>query len=136
MQSMESDNVRRLREGYDAFNRGDYEAVLENWRPDAAVHDRQEVPDPHTYEGMEGALAAFAHAGEGFEEYEIEPVEFLECDDRIVAVIRQRGKGTLSGVVVEDELVHVWTLRDGKVADLRGFSTKADALEHLGWPSS
>jgi len=136
MPRVESDNVRRLREGYEAFNRGEYETVLENWLPDAQVHDRQEVPDPRDYEGLEGARAAFANVIDMFEDYEIEPIEFLERDDHIVTVIRQRGKGKLSGVVVEDELVHVWTVREGKVADLRGFTSKADALEHLGWPSS
>jgi uncharacterized protein len=128
--------VRRVREGYDAFNRGDYEAVLENWHADAAVHDREEVPDPRDYTGFEGAREAFANVIDMFDEYVIEPVEIIEREPHILAVLRQRGRGRTSGVLVEDDIVHVWTVRDGKVADLRGFSTKEDALEHLGWPSS
>jgi hypothetical protein len=130
------ENVERLREGYEAFNRGEYDAVLENWRPDVEVHDRPEVPDARDYEGIEGARAAFAGVLEMFETYEIEPVEFIERGEHVVAVLRQQGRGRTSGVEVAGDIVHVWTIREGKVADLRAFSSKQDALKHLGWPSS
>jgi ketosteroid isomerase-like protein len=82
------------------------------------------------------AREAFAGAVEMFEEYEIEPVEFLKAEEHVLAVLRQRGRGRTSGAEVEGEIVHLWTIRDGKVADLRAFSSREDALEHLGWPSS
>jgi uncharacterized protein len=131
-----AENVQRLREGYEAFNRGDFEAVLELMHPDVEVHDRPEVPDPRDYEGLDGARAAFASVLEMFEQYEIEPVEFIDGDEYVVVVLRQRGRGLASGVDVEGEIVHVWTVRDGQAVDLRAFSSRADALDHLGWPSS
>jgi ketosteroid isomerase-like protein len=133
---VESDTIRQLREGYAAFNRGEYEEVLEQWDPEVAVHDRPEVPDPRDYEGLEGARQAFAGVVELFAEYEIEPVEFIDGGEQVVAVLRQRGRGRSSGVEVEGEIVHVWNVKEGKVMDLRAFSSKQDALEHLGWPSS
>ena len=46
---MESDTIKQLRDGYDAFNRGDFETVLRNFAPDFEGHDREEIPDPaHT----------------------------------------------------------------------------------------
>jgi ketosteroid isomerase-like protein len=133
---VESDTIRQLRDGYEAFNRGEYEEVLEQWHPEVAVHDRPEVPDPRDYEGLEGAREAFAGVVGLFAEYEIEPVEFIDGGDQVVAVLRQRGRGRSSGVEVEGEIVHLWNVKDGKVMDLRAFSSKHDALEHLGWPSS
>jgi uncharacterized protein len=133
---VESDTIRLLREGYEAFNRGEYDAVLENWHSDVKVHDRHEVPDARDYAGVDGAREAFAGVIEMFEEYEIDPVEFMERGEHVVAVLRQHGRGRTSGVEVEGEIVHLWTIREGKVADLRAFSTKQDALDHLGWPSS
>jgi ketosteroid isomerase-like protein len=133
---VESNNIRQLRDGYEAFNRGDWESVLRNWHPDAEVHDRDEVPDPRDYQGLEGAREAFAGVVEMFDEYVIEPGEMLERGDTVLVVARQRGRGKTSGIEVEDKIVHVWTIQDGKVTDLRAFSTKEDALEHLGWPSS
>jgi ketosteroid isomerase-like protein len=77
-----------------------------------------------------------ANMVELFNEYEIVPVEFVEGEDHVVVVAQQRGRGRASGVEVEDEIVHVWTVNDGKVSELRAFSAKQDALEHLGWPPS
>ena len=133
---MSSEDVEALRRGYEAFNRGDYEAVLALMHPDVAVHDRPEVPDPRDYQGLEGAREAFAGVIEMFAQYEIEPVEFIDGGEHIVVVLRQRGRGLASGVDVESEIVHVWTVRDGKAVDLRAFSSREDALDHLGWPSS
>ena len=133
---MESDTVKQLRDGYDAFNRGDLETVLRNFDPDFEGHDREEIPDPRHTEGLDGALEAMANMVEMFDEYEIVPVEFVEGEDHVVVVAQQRGRGRASGVEVEDEIVHVWTVNEGKVSELRAFSAKQDALEHLGWPSS
>ena len=133
---MESANIRQLREGYAAFNRGDFDAVLRNFHPDFEAFDREEVPDPRRYDGLEGALEAFRGVVEMFDEYVVEPVEFIEGEAHIVVVARQRGRGSASGVEVEGEIVHVWTIRDGKTAGLRAFSSRDEALRHLGWPSS
>jgi ketosteroid isomerase-like protein len=133
---VESASIQQLRRGYANFNRGDFEAVLENFDPSVEVHDRQEIPDPREYSGLEGARQAFASVLEMFDEYEIEPVEFVERGEQILVVANQRGRGQASGVTVEGEIVHVWTVRDGRSVDLRAFSTKQDALDHLGWPSS
>jgi uncharacterized protein len=136
MCGMESDVVRQLREGYEAFNRGDFDAVLRNFDSDFEAYEREEVPDPRRYEGREGARDAFANAVEMFDEYEIVPVEFVEGTEHVLVVAQQRGRGRASGVEVEGEIVHVWTIRNGRTSALRGFSSKRDALEHLGWPSS
>jgi ketosteroid isomerase-like protein len=133
---VESDTIKQFRDGYDAFNRGDFETVLRNFDPDFEGYDREEIPDPRHSEGLEGALEAFANMVELFDEYEIVPVEFVEGEEHVVVVARQRGRGRASGAQVEDDIVHVWTVKDGKVLGLRAFSSKQDALEHLGWPSS
>jgi uncharacterized protein len=133
---VESDTIKQLRDGYDAFNRGDFETVLRNFDPDFEAYDREELPDPGHYEGLEGALEAFANVVEMFDEYEIVPVEFVEGEEHVVVVAHQRGRGRASGAQVEDDIVHVWTVKDGKTSGLRAFSSKQDALEHLGWPSS
>jgi uncharacterized protein len=133
---MESDTIKQLRDGYDAFNRGDFETVLRNFAPDFEGHDREEIPDPAHSVGLEGAREALANMVELFDEYEIVPVEFVEGEEHVVVVAHQRGRGRASGAEVKDEIVHVWTVKDGKTSGLRAFSSKQDALEHLGWPSS
>ena len=133
---MESDNLRRLREAYEAFNRGDIDRVLHNIDPAFEGQDREEIPDPRRYEGVEGAREAMTRAFDMFDEYEIVPVEIVEGEDHILVVAHQRGRGQTSGVVVEGEVVHVWKVAGGRTSGLRAFSSKEDALRHLGWPSS
>jgi ketosteroid isomerase-like protein len=133
------EDVERLRDGYAAFNRGDFEAALASMGDEMVIHDRDEVPDPRTYSGTAGALEAFAALGTDFHDYSIEPVEIVDGEDWIVVVARQRGRGKRSGALVEGEIVHLWRLRDGVAIALHGFSTKEDALAAArdpGWPSS
>jgi ketosteroid isomerase-like protein len=137
MYGVESEIARQIREGYEAFNRGDYDTVLRSFSNDFEAFERDEIPDPQHYEGLDGARQAFANAAEMFDEYEIEPREYIEGDGRhVVVVAHQRGRGKASGASVEGEIVHVWTVDHGRTSGLRAFSSKRDALDHLGWPSS
>jgi ketosteroid isomerase-like protein len=133
------DDVERLRKGYADFNSGDFAAVFELLDNEFVVRDRDEVPDPQVYQGIEGARRVFAVVGDGFEEYSIEPVEFADGDGWVVVAAVQRGRGELSGAVVEGNIFHLWRLREGLATELRAFSTKKDALAAArdpGWPSS
>jgi uncharacterized protein len=121
-------DVEQLRRGYEAFNRGDFESALVNVAEDFVAADRKEVPDPRTYRGLDEARRAFLGVGGDFDEYSFEPIEFIDGGDWIVAVLVQRGRGRLSGAEVEGEISHLWRLRDGKVTELRAFSTREEAL--------
>ena len=137
---MSQDDVERLRQGYEDFNRGDYAAIFALLDEGFFVQDREEVPDPQTWRGMDGALRAFQSVGSDFEDYVIEPVEFVDGDGWVVVVVHQRGRGKASGAPVEGELCHLWRLRDGRATELRAFTTREEALaaaaRDTGWPSS
>src|ERR687893_630633 len=95
-------DIERLRAGYDAFNRGDYEAVLRNFDPAVEFRDRAEVPDPRTYQGHGGVLSQFTAIGSEFKDYRIEPLGFeVVGEEHLVATVRQSGTGRASGVPVE-----------------------------------
>jgi ketosteroid isomerase-like protein len=123
------DRVERLRRGYEAYNRGEPVELMATVTDDFVAHDRAELPDPQVHHGMEGAQAALAAARAEFDEYEVEPYEFIPLEDTVVVCARQRGRGHASGAVVESEIFHVWKLRGDKVAGLWAFSTREEALE-------
>ena len=129
-------DLDRLRHGYAAFNRGDYDALLETLNPDFVLTDREEVPDPQTYRGLEAAVEAFVAVSSDFDEYFIEPVEMIDGGDWIVVVARQSGRGKSSGVPVEGEVAHLWRVQDGKAVGLHAFSTRDEALAAAAAPSS
>jgi ketosteroid isomerase-like protein len=126
-------DVERLRRNYDAYNRGDWEAAMEQLAPDFVAKDRAELPDPRTYRGREGAEAAFQGAGEGFADYRIEPEEFIDLGGSVVVILRQSGRGEASGAPVEGTVVHLWRIGpDGRAKSLEAFSTREEALAAAG----
>ncbi|MFL5820310.1 MAG: nuclear transport factor 2 family protein [Solirubrobacteraceae bacterium] len=124
----DSRDVRRLRRGYEAFNRGDFETVLRDVSPDVEVRDRDEIPDPGVYRGLDAVREIFARNTAEFEDYRVDPEEFIEVGEHIVVVARQSGRGRASGAPVSGTIVHAWHLRDGRVVGMRAFSDPEQAL--------
>jgi ketosteroid isomerase-like protein len=125
-------DVDSMRAGYEALSRGDVAGVLELMDAAIEVRDRPESPDPRTYRGHEGVLAALQQSFETFEEFDLIPERFVEADDQIVVVLRMQARGRGSGVPVEDRIAHLWTLREGKAVALQVYSEPGDALEAAG----
>jgi ketosteroid isomerase-like protein len=131
---MAETNVERLRAGYEAVDRGDFEAVRGLFHPDVQLFDRPEVPDAASYRGWEGMASTVRDSQQTFEDFRFEPEQFFERGDRIVAIVTMTGRGRASGVPVEERIAHLWTLRDGRAVELRAFTDPADALEAAGLP--
>lgn len=126
------DDIERLRAGYDAFNRGDFDAVLRNFDPDVEFRDRSEVPDPRTYHGHRGVLWQFTTIDSEFKDYRIEPLDFeVVGEEHLVATVHQSGTGRASGVPVEETLFHLWRLEGGRVVDMRAFSSREEAVRAI-----
>ena len=51
--------------------------------------------------------------------------------DLVVVFIRVIARGGASGLPSERETAHVWSVRDGRLAAIRIFRDRADALEAL-----
>jgi ketosteroid isomerase-like protein len=125
--------------GYQAFNHGTWESIEQNFTDDFVGRDRAELPDPQEYRGLEGARRGFFDSFRTFEEFKVEPLEYVDGDDWVLVVLRQTGRGRLSQADVTGDVVHLWRMRDGKVAGLFVYTTKEEALAAArdpGWPSS
>jgi ketosteroid isomerase-like protein len=128
---MASERVEALRSGYEAFNRGEVEGLLGTAAPDFVARDRAELPDPRTHRGLEGAAEALRRAREGFDEYRIDPQEFIERGDHVVVVARQTGRGSMSGAEVTGAIVHLWGYRGDRIVSLQAYSDREQALAAL-----
>jgi uncharacterized protein len=133
---MAESNEQRLRRGYAALSRGDYEAIRELLDPEIVLRDRPEVPDAGSYRGFEGMLSTLRDTSESFEEFRLEPTEFFEQGDKVVVFLVMTGRGRTSGVPVEERIAHLWTLREGLAVELQAFTVQADALEAAGMSRS
>jgi len=110
-------HVELVRRGYELFAAGDYEAVAELMAPDAEVGDSGGLALPGTAagsrQGPEGFLRSAEEGPEAFEDYRVEPQQFIDAGDAIVVPVRVSGRGRTSGVPLDTRLVHLWVLRDG-----------------------
>jgi ketosteroid isomerase-like protein len=110
---------------YGAFGRGDVPAVLEMLEPDV---DWTFVGPPDDYpvfggrKGREGALAFFRALGENEDIQLFEPQAFHEAGDTVAVEGRAALILKTNGQRVAYDWVHLWTVRNGKVARLRGFT--------------
>ncbi|MDQ6914994.1 MAG: nuclear transport factor 2 family protein [Actinomycetota bacterium] len=130
---MSQDDVQRLREGYEAFNAGDWERVIASFAPDFTSSDRPDLLDAER--DVEPARA-MERAGAQFDDYRLDPLRFEDGEDWVLVTVRQSGRGKVSGVPVEEELFHLWDVRGGRAVQLRAFSTKEEALAVTGWSAS
>jgi ketosteroid isomerase-like protein len=129
---MSQANVELVRAIYDRFRAGDTEGALALHDPEVEVHDRPQAPDPQVYLGHEGVLSSLRVSQAAFEGLEMVPEELLDVGDRVVVVFRFRGTGRGSGVPIDEQLAHVWTIRDGKAVRMEVHSGRDEALRAAG----
>lgn len=128
---MSREDEERLRRGYEAFNEGGVDAILGWLAPEITVRDRESGPDRETHHGLIGIKELFESTMEAFDQFTLEPLEFVEVGDKMIVVLRQRARGRGSGVELDSEVAHVWTMGTGTPAGLRIYRDKEQALEAL-----
>jgi ketosteroid isomerase-like protein len=128
---MAHQNVEIVQAMYEAFALGDLTTLVSYLDPAVKVHDRPLHPEASVYEGPEGFLRFAETDWAAFDEVTYEPQEFLARGAYVVVSIRQSGRGKGSALGVEESIVNVWKLRDGKCVELRNYSTIDEALASL-----
>jgi ketosteroid isomerase-like protein len=95
------------------------------------VHDH-DTPDQGEYRGHTGFGRWLEEWGAAWAEWNIEPEEFIDAGDRIVAIIRMKTKGQGSGVETERQDAMVITMRGGKWLRVDYYNNRKQALESVG----
>ena len=67
-----------------------------------------------------------------WQHWRVEAEDYIAHGDHVVVLTRYTGRGKGSGVDVDTQGAHVWTLRDGKAVRLEIFAARARALEAVG----
>jgi ketosteroid isomerase-like protein len=128
---MSQENVEIVRRNYEAFDRGDFEAVLEDVHPEVVVwaHPRG---DEGRYEGKDGVILFITEWLEPFDDFTQVPEEFRDVGDKVLVRVFQRARGKGSGVPVEGHFWLVHHMRDGKAFRIDLYDDEAAALETAG----
>ena len=89
-------------------------------------------PVQQVYEGAQGADDFFAEWGSAWDDWEVEIKALHDLGDKVLAIVKQRGRSKLSGVPVEMLMAMLWTFRDGKEARMDMYSDPSEALKAVG----
>jgi uncharacterized protein len=131
---MSQENVETLRRGFEAFNRGDIDRVLDVVGPDAEwAPGILPLMGGKVIRG-EDALRRFftQELWEAFDEFRAEPLSFEDLGDSVLAPTRYIAHGERSGLEIEQTFFSVYTFRDGKIVWFRDFETRSEALKAAG----
>ncbi len=97
------------------------------------VHLPSDYPEGEpVFRGREGFAEMLAMLGETWGKWRIEAERFLTADDRVVAFVRILAEGVSSGVPIEVETTHIWTIRGGRATSMHAYRDRAEALEAAG----
>jgi uncharacterized protein len=121
-----------LRGAYEAFNRGDMDAAVSGLDPQIEWTEPAEFPGGGAYHGREEAKGYLAKSRAGWAEGSSEPERFITAGDRIVVFVHARIRLEGSNQWREVRLADVYTVRGGKIVQMRAFADRGEALRWVG----
>jgi ketosteroid isomerase-like protein len=126
-------NVEIVRDAYERFRAtGRFDSAL---AAPGFVWDMSHFhgwPEDQVYEGVEGAEAFLREWAGAWDDWQLDVEALHDAREKVVALIRQRGRSRASGMLVDMSFAQVWTLRDGKETRMDMYSSQAEALEAVG----
>jgi ketosteroid isomerase-like protein len=127
---MSEENVEVVRRLFETYNQGDFDAALACLARDVVYETGQELPA----RGPDEVRAMWERWESDWEAIATETEEFIDAGDRVLVTVRYSGRGSGSGIDLDDRLFDVYTLRDGKVVHKAEFRERAVALAAAGLP--
>jgi ketosteroid isomerase-like protein len=131
---MSQQNVDIVRASWEAWSRGDMDALFEFYDP-AVEWDMTHsyVPDMGVFHGHDGIREFFRAWGEFFAEYHAEPEQFIAADDSVMVRVKQAGRDRIStGGMEMPTYWQLYTLRDGRAVRVAIYRDEAEALKAAG----
>ncbi len=125
---MSQENVDLVRGGYDDFNSGNVEGVLERLDPEVAWTEPGGGNSPSgTFTGPQSVGAdVFAKVPEQFDEFSCTVDDARDEGDTVVVSARFAGTNK-AGAELDTTAEHVWEVRDGKVVRFEHTPSDPDA---------
>jgi ketosteroid isomerase-like protein len=127
---MSHENVARVQEALEHFATTG-EPPWDSLHEEITVQDH-DILDAGDYRGHAGFGRWLEDWASAWSEYTMEPEEFLDAGEHVVAFIRQTTTGQGSGVVLEREDAMVFEFRAGKIARLDYYNSRDQALKTVG----
>jgi uncharacterized protein len=125
---MSPEDLAAVKSAYEAFGRGDMDALEKLLHPDIEWRTTPEVPFLGTYKGLEEFQRGMNEWTESFDDLTTEVEEMIDAGEHALVFHRMHGRGRDSGAEVDLAIWQVVSVRDGKLARMHDFMDRAEAL--------
>src|SRR5512133_3391832 len=130
---MSEEHVEIVRRAWNGAVDGGVEAALGCFTENCVMEDFPELPDRAVYRGRDGVREIDQHFREMWGAFDQDPHEFIDAGDNLViAAVAMHGRGKGSGAPLDAKAFWVHELQASKIAHMRAFTTKEQALEAAG----
>ncbi len=126
---MSDDNVEIIRRGY-----AHWKATGEIRAHPDFVWDVSKLgwPDKQIYFGADGANEFHAEWAGAWDEWELEPEEYIDAGERVVVIVHQQGRSKATGIPVDMRFAQVWSFREAQAIRMQMYASVDEALEAAG----
>lgn len=128
---MSEELVQLVEKGYEAWNSGDRNWVLDHMAEDVEWITPEDDPDPGTYVGHEGIEQYWSQWRAAVGQLSFKVEEMIDAGDSVVVVARRRGRGEHSGLEVSDRVIQVYEFEGDKCSRVREYYDRDAALSSI-----
>jgi ketosteroid isomerase-like protein len=126
-------NIALTRDAFEAFQRGDVEAVNSFIDPEIRIRISDDLANSGTWSGVEGFWESIGSWLDAWDNFEIEVLSIDAPDDaHVIVEAHQTATGRASGVPVELTTYFAYELIDGKATVYELHATREAALAAIG----
>lgn len=121
---MSSQNVAVIKGLYGSFASGDMPGVLGCLHDNIVWNEAQDFvyADQSPYVGVHAVVhGLFMRFGTEWDGFASVPKEYLDAGETVVVLGRYKGTYKATGKALDAEMVHVWRMKEGKVAEFQQY---------------
>ena len=123
--------IATLRDAYAAFNRGNIDAAVQGFDARIEWIEPAEFPGGGVYHGRDG-VKHYLTQSRALTKGSSEPEQFIPAGNRIVVLVHARVRPKGSSDWQDVRLADVYTIRGGKIVQMRAFADRQEALRWVG----
>ena len=122
-------NLELVARAFETYAREGPEATIRILDPEVEVYSPPQLANSGSFHGIDGYREWIGGWFDAWDDFEIQPREVEAVgEDCVIAVCRQRGVGKASGIEVEQTMVYMWEIRDGRITRFHLYLNREDAV--------
>jgi len=128
---MSTELVQLVEKGYEAWNAGDRNWVLNHMSEEVEWITPEDDPDPGTYRGHAGVEEYWAQWRAAVGQLNFLVEEMIDAGDNVVVVARRQGRGEHSGLQISDRVIQVFHFEGDQCTRVHEYYDRDAALGAL-----